>query len=444
MKTKLLRLLLSLLLISVCVLPSATATAADILYRDVNRDIERRFDYLNTKTGNRVCLIDEDKLIKNSAALLEVMKPLSDDGTVIFWSCSETGEKQDKQIDTWQDGEFAKDSVILVINLERGYLNLYTSGAVYRAIPKDELQRINDAIIDYASAGEYDTCAVEGFTQVYKKLHPDAPAPTTPPVETRAAGEAVRYTNPETGCQVMILDDCDLLTDTEEERLAVDMQPVTTYGHIIFWSTDVGTSDSEAQAREKRASYYGTQSAGILSINMKTRKVVFHSDGLINQYVSASYARSVTDNASGYASSGDYYRCAQEVYDEVFRLLNGQSIAEPMKYTSYVVIALMLAFVIVVGLAFGVFNPLRRRNKQPVKLLANGRLIAEEPVVRVTGTRERAWITVTSHILLFLLRCIVEGIFSGGGGSGGGSSSGGSSGGGGGSSGGGSGGSSSF
>ena len=452
MKHKALRLLLCLLLIGVCLMPAAlSASAADKLYKDVNRDIERRYDYLDQKTGNRVCLIDEEKLIEKPATLTEKMKRLVGDGTVILWTCSVPQDDENAQVDKWQDGDFAKDSIVIVLNTQESYLNSYASGAISRAVPTKQLQEINDNIIEYANAGDYDACAAEGFSQVYQAIHPDTSEPIpTPGTTKQGSGSAKQgsgsalYTNPETGFEVMILDDLGLLSDVEKVQLLEDMIPITEFGHIMFWSTEENTYDSEAQAREKRASYYGRQSAGILLINMKTRKVVFHSDGAINSYVDASYARSITDNASGYASSGQYYECAREVYDEVYRVLNGQRIAEPMKYTSFIVIALMLAFVIVVGLAFSVFNPLRRKNKNPEILVSSNKLVKGTPSIKKTGSHTRGWVSVTLHILFFILEIFLDSL---GGSSGGGSSRGGggsSGGGGGGSSSGGSGGSSSF
>ena len=105
-----------------------------------------------------------------------------------------------------------------------------------------------------------------------------------------------------------------------------------------------------------------------------------------------------------------------------------------MKYISYIVIAFMLAFVIVVGIVFGKrVNPLIKINDDPAILKGKGMLSVGKPVAKCTDSSPRMWVT----ILLIILRVA----FSGGGSSSGGG--GGSSGGGGGSSGGGGGGGSS-
>ncbi len=89
-----------------------------------------------------------------------------------------------------------------------------------------------------------------------------------------AQRQDAQYTNPETSYQAIIIDDIDLLTESEEAKLIEEMTPLTEYGNIIFWSTDVHKTDYIDQARVKRRSLYDLDSAAILMINMNTRKVV--------------------------------------------------------------------------------------------------------------------------------------------------------------------------
>ena len=236
-------------------------------------------------------------------------------------------------------------------------------------------------------------------------------------VSAQLADGDCQYVNPDTGYEIRILDDADLLSADEEQKLIEDMKPITDFGHIMFWSTDSMSFEPEEQAKEKRASYYGRASAGILEINMSNRYITFHSDGKIYELVSESYARSITDNASHYASEQRYYDCAREVYAEAYEVLRGNHIAEPMKYISYTVIALMLAFVIVVGIVFGKRrNPLNRRSKQQAKYYGNGQMLASQPTFKKTGSDLRGWVVALIYILRFAL------IFSGGGSDSGGKS----------------------
>ena len=129
-----------------------------------------------------------------------------------------------------------------------------------------------------------------------------------------AQRQDAQYTNPETSYQAIIIDDIDLLTESEEAKLIEEMTPLTEYGNIIFWSTDVHKTDYIDQARVKRRSLYDLDSAAILMINMNTRKVVIQSYGTMYQYITDSKARSITDNASHYA------RRIHQRADEVHKL----------------------------------------------------------------------------------------------------------------------------
>ena len=261
---------------------------------------------------------------------------------------------------------------------------------------------------------------------------------------TGSAGSGiVRYTDPATGYRIYIVDEADLLSDEEEEKLVDDMKPITGFGHIIFWSTNDYASNEITQAKEKRYELCGNGSSGIFAVNMRVHKVTFQSDGKIYRYVSSSYARSITDNVSGYLSSKKYYKGASEAYRQVFEVLKGNRIAEPMKYISFIVIGLMLSFVIVTGLVFSKwFNPLVKR-RGTAKRIEKGELINGRLDFHLTGSNPRAWVV----FLKVIGRMVIEILFRGGssdnrrsggggysGGGGGGRSGGGRSGGGGGSS----------
>ena len=250
---------------------------------------------------------------------------------------------------------------------------------------------------------------------------------------------SLRYTNPKTGYQVLILDDANLLSAAEEASLVEVMTPITEYGHIIFWSTNESAVNEINQARDKRFELCGNESSGILSINMSRRKLTFQSDGEIYRWVSGSYARSITDNASHYASEGDYAQCGIDVFRQVLQVLRGNRIAEPMRWISVAVLGLMLAFVLVVGLAFSRRrNPLTKGENQACRI-QTGELLVGRPHTKYVSTRNRLWVRILLGILSGIGRALIEGIFHGGG-----SSSGGSRSSGGGSRGGGGGGSSSF
>lgn len=395
---------------------------------------ETDYDYYNVKTRNYIRVSDDAGLLTDPDALINTIEPLTAYCSAVLWSCGLRKDEQEKQVLAMMGSSIPSRTAIIVINNKESSSQLYVSKSLSDTISKETLKAINDGLQAKMSQRKYDDLALFGFSSLYKSFTGQRLVMTVP------HNDSVRYENPDTGYQVVIKDDMNLLTTQEEKQLVHDMEPITRYGHIIFWSTAIYYSSPERQAKEFHNTLYKDESAGVLMINTKTRKVAFHSKGTINQYIDASYARTVTDNASGYASDGKYYLCAKNVFEEVNTVLEGGHIPEPMKYTSYAMIALMLSFVIVVGVVFGALNPLKRK-KQRTKMISEGKLMTQAAKLRIVKSDVRPWVKTTAHIGLFILDVILSSI-GGGGGSSGGGSSGGSSGGG--SSGGGSGGSSSY
>ena len=221
-----------------------------------------------------------------------------------------------------------------------------------------------------------------------------------------------QYTNPETSYQVLIIDELSLLTESEQAKLAEDMMPLTQYGHAVFWTTDEYAYDAIDQARIKRKELYYFDSAAILAINMGSRKISIQTYGTIRDYINDSKARSITDNVSHYATSKDYYGCSQDAFQQMYRVVEGEYISEPMKYTSYAVISAMLGLIIALSIAFSKrFNPLRRAY-QKASLMTAGTAVTG-PIEAYEVKREKIYVSSGS------------GSSSGGSGCGGGSSCGG-------------------
>ena len=197
---------------------------------------------------------------------------------------------------------------------------------------------------------------------------------------------AAQYTNPETSYQVMIIDELNLLSESEKTKLVEDMSPLTKYGHAVFWTTDLYAYDEIDQARQMRRNCYELDSASIFAINMNVRKLTIQSYGTLYNLVNDSTARSITDNVSHYATSKKYYDCAREAFGQIAELSRGGTIAEPMKYLSYVVISLMLGVIIALALAFSkTFNPLRK-SVAPPETVGSGTLMTAPMTTKLIRT----------------------------------------------------------
>ena len=151
--------------------------------------------------------------------------------------------------------------------------------------------------------------------------------------------------NPETGYDILIEDDADLLTDEEKNLLADTMERVSYYGNVAFKSIDYNPQSTTSYARSYFHELFGSGvvNGTLFLIDMENRELYLFSDGDIYRTVTTSYANVITDNIYTYASDGDYFTCADNAFDQVASLLEGQKIAMPMKYISNALLALLLA-----------------------------------------------------------------------------------------------------
>ena len=145
--------------------------------------------------------------------------------------------------------------------------------------------------------------------------------------------------------QIIIDDEEDLLTDAEESMLRVNMMPITNYGNVAFVSVKQ-YSDTGSYAKKLYRSLFGTDSGFLFLIDMGQRNIWIYSDGAIYRVINKAYANTITDNIYRYASRKEYYQCAAKAYEQAEILLRGGRIAQPMKYISNALIALVVALLI--------------------------------------------------------------------------------------------------
>lgn len=150
--------------------------------------------------------------------------------------------------------------------------------------------------------------------------------------------------------RVVIEDGAELLTEEQETTLAEVMENITVYGNVAFATVAENSFTAEYYARTFYQSQFGTSSGTLFLIDMDNRMLWIHSDGAIYKVITASYANTITDNVYRYASDEEYYECAAEAYRQIFALLEGQKIAQPMKYISNALLAMILALLINFGM----------------------------------------------------------------------------------------------
>lgn len=146
--------------------------------------------------------------------------------------------------------------------------------------------------------------------------------------------------------KIIIEDDADLLTDEQEKELLKDMRPLSEYGNIAFKSISTNNTSTNDFAR----TYYhdmfghGVSNGSLFLIDMDNREIYIFSDGNNYKIINNSKAYLITDNIYKMASAGDYYGCASEAYTEMYTLLAGGKIMEPMRHISNGVLAIVISF----------------------------------------------------------------------------------------------------
>lgn len=160
---------------------------------------------------------------------------------------------------------------------------------------------------------------------------------------------------------IIIEDNADLLTDEEEADLLEVMKPISTHGHVAFISIETNPdNDAEEYARGVYQAYFGDDSGTLFLIDMDTRYIWIHSDGMIYRTITTAYANTITDNVYDYASDEDYYLCASKAFSQINTLLEGRHIAQPMKYISNALLAMLIALLVNYFLAMAL-----SRSKKP-------------------------------------------------------------------------------
>ena len=155
------------------------------------------------------------------------------------------------------------------------------------------------------------------------------------------------YTDPETGYSIYMEDNAGLFTDEEKaELITVDMQPITAYGNVGFVSTVINNIYTEDYAEQRYRELFGTQSGTLFVVDMDNRVLALWSDGDVYRTIDRNMADTIMDNVYRKASGGDYLGMTKLTYRQILAKLQGQRIAQPMKYITNALFAVILALLI--------------------------------------------------------------------------------------------------
>lgn len=154
------------------------------------------------------------------------------------------------------------------------------------------------------------------------------------------------WQNPDTGYRTILEDDAGLLSEEELAQLSEEMQGITAYGNAAFKTLSYNYQSTSRFAEDYYHELFGQQSGTLFLIDMGNREIYIFSDGSVYRTITSSYADTITDNVYRYASGQNYYLCASRAFEQMSTLLAGRKIAQPMKYISNALLALILASLI--------------------------------------------------------------------------------------------------
>ncbi len=183
------------------------------------------------------------------------------------------------------------------------------------------------------------------------------------------AAEDMDYDN---GYEVIVEDDANLLTQEEEMLLEKQMHGIAVYGNVAFKSIDENDRTTESYIKSYYASNFGSDSGTVFLIDMDNRNIWIHSNGAIYNVITKSYADTITDNVYRYASDAEYYTCASEVFEQILTLLEGNKIAQPMKYISNAFLSLIIGLILTYFLVKAMSRAVKPSDQELLQATRNG------------------------------------------------------------------------
>jgi uncharacterized protein len=177
-----------------------------------------------------------------------------------------------------------------------------------------------------------------------------------------------KYEEQYNGYTILIEDDANLIDSDRISDLVEDMRPLTKYGNVVFKTTDTNRMSVETFALSYLGSKFGNANGSVFVIDMYNRKIAIASKGDNQRYLTNAKSDIITSNVYRNATYGDYYTCAKKAFEQMYTVLDGGTINEPMRYISNVVLSLVAAFFI--GF-FRILSTSKIRKADPSEILSD-------------------------------------------------------------------------
>ena len=158
-----------------------------------------------------------------------------------------------------------------------------------------------------------------------------------------ATAERTDERNEETGYTAVIDDSGSLLDAAEYDGVRASMMPITDYCNVGFYTYN-GTSREYVMDKAKtwaNSVFPGT--CTLFIIDMATRQLAVWSSTDVQKTLTQEKCYTITDNVFSYASAGNYARCAETAFNQMYRALKGETVSGPMRLISNALLAVLAA-----------------------------------------------------------------------------------------------------
>ena len=158
-----------------------------------------------------------------------------------------------------------------------------------------------------------------------------------------ASAETMTQQNGETGFMAVIEDSAGLLDAAEYDGVLATMMPITDICNAGFYTYSGESKEYVMNKAKAWANKVFTGTCTLFIIDMATRQLAVWSSDDILKTLTQAKGYTITDNVFSYASRGDYARCAETAFNQMYKVLKGEKVSGPMRIISNALLALLAA-----------------------------------------------------------------------------------------------------
>ena len=161
-----------------------------------------------------------------------------------------------------------------------------------------------------------------------------------------ASAETMTQQNGETGFMAVIEDSAGLLDAAEYDGVLATMMPITDICNAGFYTYSGESKEYVMNKAKAWANKVFTGTCTLFIIDMATRQLAVWSSDDILKTLTQAKGYTITDNVFSYASRGDYARCAETAFNQMYKVLKGEKVSGPMRIISNALLALLAAILL--------------------------------------------------------------------------------------------------